>query len=222
MLAAQRASVASHQAQEELDRLSKTAYDKLGLTSTPASSADPLNPGFPRERHDLHRQDRTHRNLRALDRRGPVGSGRQPHPDVVRDRSIRGDGHRQDLPVRHLAGRELRERRLRWQPEHEARHRRGHDRRESAPSLRALRCFSPRYSRPRRHRTRKLASAAPGRRLYRHGPGLLPLRHPLCQRHPAGPVGQPHHPQHGLLGTSVAARLLGLREHDAPARCSPT
>lgn len=45
VLAAQRGSIASHQGQEELDRLSKTAYSKLGLTSTPASSADPLNPG---------------------------------------------------------------------------------------------------------------------------------------------------------------------------------
>jgi prepilin-type N-terminal cleavage/methylation domain-containing protein len=45
VLAAQRASIASHQAQEELDRLSKTAYSKLGLTSTPSSSADPVNPG---------------------------------------------------------------------------------------------------------------------------------------------------------------------------------
>jgi prepilin-type N-terminal cleavage/methylation domain-containing protein len=45
VLAAQRASVASHQGQEELDRLSKTAYSKLGLTSTPSSSADPLDPG---------------------------------------------------------------------------------------------------------------------------------------------------------------------------------
>jgi prepilin-type N-terminal cleavage/methylation domain-containing protein len=45
VLAAQRSTIASHQGQEELDRLSKTAYSKLGLTSTPATSTDPRNPG---------------------------------------------------------------------------------------------------------------------------------------------------------------------------------
>jgi prepilin-type N-terminal cleavage/methylation domain-containing protein len=45
VLAAQRASIASQQGQEELDRLSKTAYSKLGLTAMPSSSTDPLNPG---------------------------------------------------------------------------------------------------------------------------------------------------------------------------------
>jgi prepilin-type N-terminal cleavage/methylation domain-containing protein len=44
-LAAQRSGVASHQAQKELDRLSKLDYDTIGLTSTPASSTNPLDPG---------------------------------------------------------------------------------------------------------------------------------------------------------------------------------
>jgi prepilin-type N-terminal cleavage/methylation domain-containing protein len=44
-LAAQRASVASQKAQEVVDRISKLSYDQLGLTATPTTSADPLNPG---------------------------------------------------------------------------------------------------------------------------------------------------------------------------------
>ena len=44
-LAAQRVAVASQQAQKELDRISKMSYGTIGLTSTPASSASPLNPG---------------------------------------------------------------------------------------------------------------------------------------------------------------------------------
>ena len=44
-LAAQRSNIAVQQAQEEIDRLSKFSYAELGLTSTPASSANPLDPG---------------------------------------------------------------------------------------------------------------------------------------------------------------------------------
>lgn len=45
-LAAQRLNVATQRAQAEVDKLSTTAYDKLGVTSTPASSTSPLNPGY--------------------------------------------------------------------------------------------------------------------------------------------------------------------------------
>jgi hypothetical protein len=45
-VAAQRVNVATERAQGALDLLSTTAYSKLGLTSTPASSTDPLNPGY--------------------------------------------------------------------------------------------------------------------------------------------------------------------------------
>jgi prepilin-type N-terminal cleavage/methylation domain-containing protein len=45
-VAAQRADVATQRAQAALDKLSTTAYGKLGLTSTPASSTSPLNPGY--------------------------------------------------------------------------------------------------------------------------------------------------------------------------------
>jgi prepilin-type N-terminal cleavage/methylation domain-containing protein len=41
---AQRLDIASEQAQGVLDSLSKMDYSKLGLTSTPATSTDPLNP----------------------------------------------------------------------------------------------------------------------------------------------------------------------------------
>lgn len=44
-LAAQRSNVATQQAQQEIDRLSKLSYDSLGLTATPASSTNPLDPG---------------------------------------------------------------------------------------------------------------------------------------------------------------------------------
>jgi prepilin-type N-terminal cleavage/methylation domain-containing protein len=45
-LAAQRVNVASEKAQGALDKLTTTAYDKLGLTSTPASSTNALDPGY--------------------------------------------------------------------------------------------------------------------------------------------------------------------------------
>jgi prepilin-type N-terminal cleavage/methylation domain-containing protein len=45
-LAAQRANVAADQAQAALDKLSTTKYDKLGLTSPPASSTSALDPGY--------------------------------------------------------------------------------------------------------------------------------------------------------------------------------
>ena len=44
-LVAQRSDIAVQQAQAEIDRLSRMSYDKLGLTSTPATSSDPRNPG---------------------------------------------------------------------------------------------------------------------------------------------------------------------------------
>jgi prepilin-type N-terminal cleavage/methylation domain-containing protein len=44
-LVAQRSDIAVQQAQAEVDRLSRMSYDKLGLTSTPATSSDPRNPG---------------------------------------------------------------------------------------------------------------------------------------------------------------------------------
>ena len=43
--AAQRDNVAIQKAQAALDLLGTTPYNKLGLTSTPASSSDPTNPG---------------------------------------------------------------------------------------------------------------------------------------------------------------------------------
>jgi hypothetical protein len=45
-LAAQRLDVAAEKAQGALDQLSTMSYDKLGLTSTPASSTNPLDPGY--------------------------------------------------------------------------------------------------------------------------------------------------------------------------------
>jgi prepilin-type N-terminal cleavage/methylation domain-containing protein len=45
VLASQRAAIATQQGQKEIDRLGKLAYNQIGLTSTPASSADPLDPG---------------------------------------------------------------------------------------------------------------------------------------------------------------------------------
>jgi prepilin-type N-terminal cleavage/methylation domain-containing protein len=44
--AAQRDHVATQKAQAAIDLLSTTPYNKLGLTSTPASSTDPRNPGY--------------------------------------------------------------------------------------------------------------------------------------------------------------------------------
>ncbi len=44
--AAQRDNVATQKAQAAVDLLSTTPYNKLGLTSAPASSADPLDPGY--------------------------------------------------------------------------------------------------------------------------------------------------------------------------------
>jgi prepilin-type N-terminal cleavage/methylation domain-containing protein len=44
-LVAQRSDIAVQQAQAEIDRLSRMSYDNLGLTSTPATSSDPRNPG---------------------------------------------------------------------------------------------------------------------------------------------------------------------------------
>jgi prepilin-type N-terminal cleavage/methylation domain-containing protein len=44
--AAQRDHVATQKAQAAIDLMSTTPYNKLGLTSTPASSTDPLNPGY--------------------------------------------------------------------------------------------------------------------------------------------------------------------------------
>jgi hypothetical protein len=43
-LAAQHKQVGAHQAQLELDRLTKLDYEQLVLTSTPAHSTDPKNP----------------------------------------------------------------------------------------------------------------------------------------------------------------------------------
>ena len=43
--AAQRDNVATQKAQAALDLLGTMPYNQLGLTSTPASSTDPLNPG---------------------------------------------------------------------------------------------------------------------------------------------------------------------------------
>jgi prepilin-type N-terminal cleavage/methylation domain-containing protein len=43
-LVAQKTGVATQKAQAEIDRLSKMTYTKLGLTSTPAASTNPLNP----------------------------------------------------------------------------------------------------------------------------------------------------------------------------------
>ena len=44
--AAQRDQVATHKAQAALDQLGTTPYNKLGLTSAPTSSTDPVNPGY--------------------------------------------------------------------------------------------------------------------------------------------------------------------------------
>jgi prepilin-type N-terminal cleavage/methylation domain-containing protein len=44
--AAQRDNVATQKAQAAVDLLGTTPYNKLGLTSTPASSSDPVNPGY--------------------------------------------------------------------------------------------------------------------------------------------------------------------------------
>ena len=44
-LAAQRSNIGTQQAQAEIDRISRLSYAKLGLTSTPASSTNPLDPG---------------------------------------------------------------------------------------------------------------------------------------------------------------------------------
>ena len=43
--AAQRDQVATHKAQAAIDQLGTTPYNELGLTSAPATSTDPLNPG---------------------------------------------------------------------------------------------------------------------------------------------------------------------------------
>jgi prepilin-type N-terminal cleavage/methylation domain-containing protein len=45
-LVAQQNNVAVQQAQAEVDRLSRLSYDTLGLTSTPATSTNPRNPGY--------------------------------------------------------------------------------------------------------------------------------------------------------------------------------
>ena len=44
--AAQRDQVATQKAQAAIDQLGTTPYNQLGLTSAPASSTDPLNPGY--------------------------------------------------------------------------------------------------------------------------------------------------------------------------------
>ena len=120
----QNTEVGAQQAQAELDRLSKLKYGELALTSTPVNSTNVKNPNY--------RVSGTNFNVRtglteALVTTAGDGATAKvdPGPTNFAVGQRRLDDHREDLPLRHVARRELPHHHLRRHREHQARDRRG-------------------------------------------------------------------------------------------------
>ena len=187
-LAAQRSSIATQQAQEEIDRISKLSYAGARTDLDAGVVDEPAQPRFPRERHELHRPKRPRRGVRALERHRPVRCGGRPR---LR-RRLRSEFPTRRSPARSTGTSRGATRFARAAAPAPRTRSASPWRSRSTRSGRwrlARRSSSPRSFRTltRSHRATRRPPAAAGSTVTRAG--LLPLRHALRERHPAGADG---------------------------------
>ncbi len=120
----QNTEVGAQQAQAELDRLSKLKYGELALTSTPVNSTNVKNPNYRVSGSNFNVRSGLTEPLVTTAGDGATAKV-DPGPTDLRRGPERLDDHRQGLPLRHVARRELPRHHLRRHPEHQARDRRG-------------------------------------------------------------------------------------------------
>ena len=126
----QQIDIATQQAQAEVDRLSQVDYSKLGLTSTPSTSTNPLNPNYRVSGTTLSIKTGLTESFVLSSDSGQSAASVNPTPTTFAAGTGDGTVTGKHLPIRHVARRELPHRALRRDTQHQAHHGRRDGRRQ--------------------------------------------------------------------------------------------